>query len=112
MTAGDMWRSAIASAIREADVFLLFWSVSARESSEVRKEWEYALKLEQGAKRRRKNGARFISPVPLDKPSDCPPPEELGDLHFGDPSFDSDIEDIDNVSFWSESAKHKNIRFF
>lgn len=112
MTAGDNWRNAIASAIRNADVFLLFWSVSARESSEVRKEWEYALKLEQSGKRREKrmkNGARFISPVPLDSPSECPPPEELGDLHFGDPSFDSDIENIEKVKVWA--VKGKNIKF-
>ena len=109
MTAGDMWRNAIASAIRNADVFLLFWSVSARDSSEVRKEWEYALKLEQSKKRRRKNGARFISPVPLDSPSECPPPEELEDLHFGDPSFDSDVENIEKVKIWA--VKGKNIKF-
>lgn len=109
MTAGDMWRNAIASAIRNADVFLLFWSVSAKASSEVRKEWEYALRLEQSTKRRRKNGSRFISPVPLDNPADCPPPEELGDLHFGDPSFDSDIENIEKVRVWA--VKGRNIKF-
>ena len=112
MSAGDMWRNAIASAIRNADVFLLFWSVSARDSSEVRKEWEYALKLEQSDKRRSKrvkSGTRFISPVPLDSPSDCPPPKELSDLHFGDPSFDSDIENIEKVKFWA--VKRKNIKF-
>ena len=112
MTAGDMWRNAIASAIRNADVFLLFWSVSARESSEVRKEWEYALELEKSDRRRAKrmkNGARFISPVPLDRPSECPPPEELSDLHFGDPSFDSDIENIEKVKVWA--VKGKNIKF-
>lgn len=111
MTAGDVWRKAIASAIRNADVFLLFWSVSARESSEVRKEWEYALELERSEKhraKRMKNGARFISPVPLDSPSECPPPEELGDLHFGDPSFDSDIENIEKVKVWA--VKGKNIK--
>ncbi len=112
MNAGDVWRSAIASAIKNADVFLLFWSLSARESAEVRKEWEFALVLERQSKRKRKNGARFISPVPLDSPSECPPPEELGDLHFGDPSFDSDIDDIERVKFWSESGKRGNIRFF
>ena len=111
MTAGDMWRNAIASAIRNADVFLLFWSVSARESSEVRKEWEYALQLEQSGRRgakRGKRGMRFISPVPLDNPSDCPPPEELSDLHFGDPSFDSDIGNIEKVRVWA--VRGKNIK--
>ena len=112
MTAGDMWRNAIASAIRNADVFLLFWSASASASPEVRKEWEYALKLEQSDKRhvrRRRNGTRFISPVPLDSPSECPPPAELSDLHFGDPSFDSDISDIEKVKVWA--VKGKNIKY-
>ncbi len=112
MTAGDMWRTAISSAIKNADVFLLFWSVSARESSEVRREWEFALKLEQSDKhhtRRIKNGVRFISPVPLDSPSECPPPDELSDLHFGDPSFDSDIENIEKVRIWA--IQGKNIKF-
>ncbi len=108
MTAGDMWRNAIASAIRNADVFLLFWSVSARDSSEVHKEWEYALRLEKKTKRR-KNGMRFISPVPLDSPSDCPPPEELSDLHFGDPSFDSNIDNIEKVKVWA--VRGKNIKY-
>ena len=111
MAAGDLWRPAIVSAIKSADVFLLFWSVSAKNSAEVRKEWEYALALEQSPKRRR-NGARFISPVPLDDPKDCPPPAELGDLHFGDPSFDADIEHIEDVHFVESSATARNIRFF
>ena len=112
MTAGDMWLNAIASAIRNADVFLLFWSASASASPEVRKEWEYALKLEQSDKRhvrRRRNGTRFISPVPLDSPSECPPPAELSDLHYGDPSFDSDISDIEKVKVWA--VKGTNIKY-
>lgn len=108
MTAGDVWRRAIASAIKSADVFLLFWSVSAKDSPEVRSEWEYALSLEHGGKRV-KNGMRFISPVPLDSPAECPPPEELSDLHFGDPSFDSDIENIEKVKVWA--VRGRNIRF-
>lgn len=111
MAAGDSWRPAIVTAIKSADVFLLFWSLSAKESPEVRKEWEYALALEQAPKRRR-NGARFISPVPLDDPKDCPPPAELSDLHFGDPSFDADIEHIGDVHFIEGRAKARNIRFF
>ena len=111
MAAGDSWRPAIVTAIKSADVFLLFWSLSAKESPEVRKEWEYALALEQAPKRRR-NGARFISPVPLDDPKDCPPPDELSDLHFGDPSFDADIEHIGDVHFIEGRAKARNIRFF
>lgn len=112
MSAGDLWRPSIKAAIKAADVFLLFWSRSSKESSEVRQEWEYALKLEQGRKRG-KNGARFISPVPLDNPKDCPPPEELSDLHFGDPSFDADVEHIEEVNFVvGKRGRRGNIQFF
>ena len=111
MSAGDLWRPSIKAAIKAADVFLLFWSRSSKESSEVRQEWEYALKLEQGRKRG-KNGARFISPVPLDNPRDCPPPEELSDLHFGDPSFDADVEHIEEVNFVvGKRGRRGNIQF-
>lgn len=112
MSAGDLWRPSIKAAIKAADVFLLFWSRSSKESSEVRQEWEYALKLEQGRKRG-KNGARFISPVPLDNPRDCPPPEELSDLHFGDPSFDAEVEHIEDVNFVvGKRGRRGNIQFF
>ena len=112
MSAGDQWRHSIRSAIKAADVFLLFWSRSSRESEEVRKEWEYALRLEKGSKRG-KNGARFISPVPLDDPADCPPPPELGDLHFGDPSFDAGVEHIEDVNFLvGKRGRLGNITFF
>lgn len=112
MSAGDLWRPSIKAAIKAADVFLLFWSRSSKESSEVRKEWEYALKLEQGRKRG-KNGARFISPVPLDNPRDCPPPPELDDLHFGDPSFDAEVEHIEEVNFVvGKRCRRGNIEFF
>ena len=112
MSAGDLWRPSIKAAIKAADVFLLFWSRSSKESSEVRQEWEYALKLEQG-KKRGKNGARFISPVPLDNPRDCPPPPELDDLHFGDPSFDAEVEHIEDVNFVvGKRGRRGNIQFF
>ena len=112
MTAGDQWRPAILSAIKRADVFLLFWSRHSKESSEVRKEWEYALTLEQGQAKRGRHGERFIAPVPLESPKECPPPAELGDLHFGDPSFDAGIEHVDEVHFVTDKAKTGNIKFF
>ena len=110
MTAGDQWRPAILIAIQKADVFLLFWSQKSKASDEVRKEWEYALALEQGNAKRSKNGSRFISPVPLESPKDCPPPAELNDLQFGDPSFDGAIDHIQDVQFVSDKPKAKNIR--
>ena len=109
MTAGDVWRSSIASAIESSDIFLLFWSVNSSTSSEVRKEWEYALQLEK-TKKKKRNGARFISPVPLDSPKRCLPPPELSDLHFGDPSFEMDLEYIDEINFVGSKKKNKNIR--
>ena len=107
MNAGDLWRDEIAKAIKKSDVFLLFWSVNSMKSGEVEKEWRYALDLER--KKRLKYGARFISPVPLDEPSECPPPKELESLHFGDPSFDISIQDIDKINFLVNKAKHRNI---
>lgn len=109
ITAGEVWRKEIASAIKASDVFLLFWSSHAKSSSEVEKEWRYALELEK-AKSRRRNGSRFITPVPLEMPSECPPPDELANLHFGDPSFDADVEGIENVRFISKNSKPRNIR--
>lgn len=89
LSAGDVWRTEIERAINKTDVFLLFWSLSAKQSEEVRKEWTYALK---------KRGLRHISPVPLDPPDICPPPKELEELHFGDSSFYYN-EDMSKLSF-------------
>ena len=91
LESGDVWRKEIQRAIRNADVFLLFWSVFARQSEEVRKEWTYALK---------KKGLRFIAPVPLDPPTVCPPPQELDDLHFGRSDF-SYSDEMDSLTFAS-----------
>lgn len=111
MNAGELWRNAIASAIKKSDVFLLFWSNNSKNSAEVEKEWRYALDIER-SKSRRKNGANFITPVPLEKPSVCPPPKELENRHFGDPSFDSDIDRISDIRFIADGEKPRNIRFF
>jgi len=92
MENGDIWRQEIRRAIRNADVFLLFWSVYSAKSDEVEKEWRYAKK---------KKGIRFILPVPLDPPSACPPPEELGKhLHFNHRSL-AYTEGMDGLKFAS-----------
>jgi hypothetical protein len=41
----------------------------------VEKEWRWALAS---------RGIEFIDPVPLESPSDAPPPSELASLHFND----------------------------
>lgn len=99
LEAGDVWRKEIEKAIKNSDVFLLFWSVYSSKSSEVRKEWEFALK---------KKGLRFIAPVPLDPPSECPPPDELDELHFGHSSF-SYTPEMEKLSFAS-SKQFKMIK--
>jgi hypothetical protein len=42
--AGENWRSALALAIDQADIFQLFWSENSAQSENVHNEWEYALK--------------------------------------------------------------------
>ena len=110
MQAGDLWRSEIRTAIRSADSFLLFWSRHAKASSEVEKEWRYALQLTQD-KKEKAQGTGFITPVPLESPSACPPPAELAELHFGDPSFDAGVDAIADVRFLTNKKKFKNLRF-
>lgn len=73
LDAGDFWRDEIRKAILNSDVLLLFWSVPASRSEEVRKEWFFAYE---------KKGLSFIAPVPLDPPDQCPPPDELKELNF------------------------------
>ena len=110
MNPGDLWRNEIRAAINNADSFLLFWSQHARSSAEVEKEWRYALEIEQSDSRKAE-GAGFITPVPLESPSKCPPPAELNALHFGDPTFDGAIDGIEDVRFLSGKKKYKNLRF-
>ncbi len=99
LESGDMWSKEIERAIRNADVLLLFWSVFAMKSDAVRKEWTYALK---------KKGLRFISPVPLDPPQLCPPPEQLSKLHFDHRAF-YQSEEADSLNFVS-SRQFRKIR--
>lgn len=73
LDAGDFWRDEIRKAILNSDVLLLFWSVPASRSEEVKKEWFFAYE---------KKGLSFIAPVPLDPPDQCPPPDELKELNF------------------------------
>ena len=75
LRAGDDWEDRIHQAIQKKDMFFLFWSDSARNSTEVEKEWRFALQ---------EKGLEFIHPVPLADPRLVPPPAELARLHFND----------------------------
>lgn len=88
---GDNWRKEIKKAIDNADSLFLFWSMFARESSEVEKEWRYALSS---------RGIRFITPVPLDPVNLCLPPEELSSCHFDHSSF-YEYDNIEDLNFRS-----------
>jgi len=61
--------------ISARDVLYLFWSEHAAASTDVEREWRYALRL---------RGIDFIDPVPLVSPEVAPPPPELATLHGGD----------------------------
>jgi len=76
--AGEDWRSALALAIDQADIFQLFWSDNSAGSPNVRDEWEYTLKYKCPENR----CVGFIRPVCWNDPIKPSPPEELGHLHF------------------------------
>jgi hypothetical protein len=81
LQAGDRWREEIERHIDDCDLFLLFWSRSAKDSEWVEKEVKYAL-AKQGASPARRPD---IVPVVLDGPAAVPPPSWLSHLHFNDP---------------------------
>lgn len=76
LRAGEIWSERLCEFIREADVFQLFWSRNAMESSFVEREWRYALALQR---------PQFIRPTYWEEPMPKAPglpPEELGRIHF------------------------------
>jgi hypothetical protein len=75
---GEDWRSALASAIDQSDIFQLFWSDNSAGSPNVRDEWEYALQHKCPETR----CVGFIRPVCWNDPIKPSPPEELGHLNF------------------------------
>ena len=74
LTAGDDWERSLDRAIRDADLFQLFWSPAAADSEQVEREWRFALSRDRKG---------FICPVYWggDAP-DPAPPAELRHLHF------------------------------
>jgi len=73
LRSGQSWNAELMKLIDTADLFQLFWSVNAAQSSSVRQEWQHALQ------RSRDEG--FIRPVYWEKPL-VSPPGELSHLHF------------------------------
>ena len=73
---GEEWKPKLEFEIEERELFLLFWSIYAKQSEWVTWEWRTAL---------REKGISGIDPHPLDPVSEVEPPEELKALHFGDP---------------------------
>ena len=76
LRSGERWEPRLEEFIRQADVFQLFWSWNAMASTNVSKEWQYALAINRRA---------FVRPVywddPFPKRADLPPPELLA-LNF------------------------------
>ncbi len=73
LRSGQRWNTELMRMIDTADLFQLFWSAGAAQSTYVRQEWQYALQ--------RMPEESFIRPVYWEKPL-VPPPAELKHLHF------------------------------
>jgi hypothetical protein len=72
---GQDWSRRMFDEVPARDLFCLFWSRPARESTWVEKEWRCALAA---------RGLDYIHPMALADPRDVPPPPELSTRHFGD----------------------------
>jgi hypothetical protein len=77
---GEVWSEWIEQSIREADVFLLFWSSRAKRSEWVRREVDYALACQHGSEL----SPPEIRPVIIEGPPVAPPWDDLAHLHFDD----------------------------
>ena len=74
LKSGEDWENVLSKEIDKRDVLYLCWSLYAKASPWVEREWRYALA---------QKGLDGIEPIPLVLPKDCPPPEELKSKHFG-----------------------------
>lgn len=77
---GVRWERQLYRHIDDSDLFLLFWSSSARQSNWVLEELRYALQR----KGSNELAAPEIQPVVIEGPPPTPPPKELAHLHFND----------------------------
>jgi TIR domain len=75
---GDRWERKLYSNIDRSDLFLLFWSSAAKDSTWVRKEVEYAVACKAD-----EFDPPEIKPIILERPL-VPPWPELAHLHFDD----------------------------
>ena len=75
LRSGENWRRALRAEIERRDILFLCWSLAAKESEWVDREWRYALE---------NKGLDCIEPIPIDPPNVCPPPKELASKHFND----------------------------
>ncbi len=75
LRSGESWDETLWSEIDQRDTLFLCWSHNAAKSSWVAKEWRYCYE---------QKGAEAIEPIPLEPPTNCPPPKELEGKHFND----------------------------
>lgn len=78
---GARWEKMLYRYIDESDLFLLFWSNTAKNSAWVTKEVSYAL----SRKAQDETKPPEIIPIPLEGPPVVTPPEGLQGIHFADP---------------------------
>jgi hypothetical protein len=77
---GQRWERVLYLHIRKCDLFILFWSSSAKKSEWVIKEVRFALWLKKGDDL----APPEIIPVVIEGPPIVAPPKELAHLHFND----------------------------
>lgn len=75
LRSGEKWEEQLNKKLDVSDLLYLCWSSSAKESKWVDYEWRYTYD---------KKGIDCIEPIPIEDPSNCPPPEELKEKHFND----------------------------
>jgi len=75
LLSGQPWRDTLRKMILKSDLFQLYWSQNAADSTEVAHEWRLALDIS------RSRTGNFIRPLFWKYPL-VPPPTELGHLHF------------------------------
>lgn len=75
LLSGQSWRQTLQKLIAKCDLFQLYWSQPAANSTEVAREWELALVVDEA------RPGDFIRPLYWRKPMPDPP-VKLGHLHF------------------------------
>jgi len=77
---GERWEQALYRHIDECDLFLLFWSTHAKNSTWVLEEVRYALRRKGGDD----SSPPELVPVIIEGPPPVEPPDDLRHLHFND----------------------------